>query len=111
MKNQAIVDALRTVSHTGISGSYAAVGGPQQHAARIICFTNTTDADVIFSMDGSTDQLIVTAGGFKLFDISTNHRPTGQDDYCFSVGIQWYVKEVASVSKGSVYIEIVYAQE
>jgi hypothetical protein len=61
-------------------------------------------------MDGVTDQLIVTAGGFKLFDITTNHRPVNQDDFCFSNGTQWYVKQTAGPSSGSVYIEVIYAQ-
>ena len=108
--NRAILDVLRTLAFGSISGTYTAVGSPQAYQARIICFTNTTDADMIFSMDGTTDQLIVPAGGFKLFDITTNHRPVNQDDFCFSNGTQWYVKQASSPSKGSVYIEIVYAQ-
>lgn len=108
--NKAMVDEIRTVPFGGISGSYAAVGGPQAYQARIICFTNTTNADVYFSMDGSTDQLIVSAGGFKLFDVTTNHRPVNQDDFAFANGTQWYVKQIAAPSSGAVYIEIVYAQ-
>ncbi len=108
--NQAKVDALRTLAFGGISGSYAVVGTPQSYPARIICFTNTTNADVIFSMNGTTDQLIVPAGSFKLFDITTNHRPVGQDDFCFATGTQWYVKQVSAPTSGSVYLEIVYAQ-
>lgn len=108
--NRAKLDTLRTLAYTGTSGSYAAVGSAQAYPARIICFTNTTDADMIFSMDGSTNQLIVAAGGFKLFDITTNHRPVNQDDFCFSNGTQWYVKQGAVPTKGAVYIEIVYAQ-
>jgi len=108
--NKAKVDTLRTLAYTSISGTYAAVGPAQSYPARIICFTNTTDADMIFSMDGTTDQLIVAAGGFKLFDITTNHRPVNQDDFCFSNGTQWYVKQNSSTTKGAVYIEIVYAQ-
>jgi hypothetical protein len=108
--NKAQVDALRTVSYTGISGTFVAVGPPQSYQARIICFTNTTNEDVIFSMDGTTDQLIVPAGGFKLFDITTNHRPVNQDDFCFANGTQWYVMAAITPTSGSVYIEIIYAQ-
>jgi hypothetical protein len=61
-------------------------------------------------MDPSRDELIVAAGGFKLFDITTNHRPINQDDFCFAIGTQWYVRQAAAPTKGSVYIEIVYAQ-
>jgi len=103
-------DEIRTVAFGGISGTYAPVGSPQAFQARIICFTNTTNADVFFSMDGSTNQLIVPAGSFKLFDITTNHRPVNQDDFVFANGTQWYVKQVSAPTSGSVYLEIVYAQ-
>ena len=110
--NKAVLDTLRTISYTSISSSFAVVGSSQLYPSRLICFTNTTDVNVIFSMDGATNQVIVPAGGFKLFDITTNHRPINQDDFCFATGTQWYVKEEsASPSKGAVYIEIVYAQQ
>jgi len=107
---KAQVDTLRTLAFGSITGSFTAVGGPFDFQARIICFTNTTNEDVIFSMDGATDQLIVPAGSFKLFDITTNHKPVNQDDFVFAIGTQWYVKYSASPSSGAVYIEVVYAQ-
>jgi hypothetical protein len=109
--NKAQVDVLRTVGFAGVSGTFATVGAPFSFQARIICFTNTTNDDVIFSMDGVTDELIVPAGSFKLFDITMNHRPVNMDDFCFAIGTQWYVR-AASVTptSGSVYIEVVYAQ-
>src|SRR5215469_14372894 len=100
--SQAQVDTLRTVAHGSITGSYAAVGSAFSFPARIICITNTTNQDMLFSTDGSTDQLIVPAGSFKLFDITTNHRPINQDDFCFAIGTQWYVKYTSSPSSGSV---------
>lgn len=110
MSNIANIEALRSLAYTGVSGSYAVVGTPAVYPTRIICFTNTTDADMIFSKDGATNQLIVAAGGFKLFDITANHRPVNQDDFCFSTGTQWYVKQNSAPTKGAVYIEMIYAQ-
>ena len=107
---QAKVDTLRTVANGSVTGTYAAVGSPFAYPARIICFTNTTNEDMLFSMDGTTDQLIVPAGSFKLFDITTNHRPVNQDDFCFANGTQWYVKYAAAPNTGAIYIEVVYAQ-
>lgn len=109
--NKAEIDVLRTLGFADIDSTFVAVGSPQDFQARIICFTNTTPEDVVFSMDGDTDQLIVPAGSFKLFDITTNHRPVNQDDFSFAIGTQWYVKYASdSPASGSVYIEIVYAQ-
>lgn len=107
---KAYVDTLRTLANGGIGASYAVVGAAFTYQARIICFTNTTNSDVLFSMDGVTDHLIVPAGSFKLFDITMNHRPVNMDDFCFAIGTQWYVKYVSAPSSGSVYIEVVYAQ-
>lgn len=108
--NKAQVDALRTVAYTSVTGSYTAVGSPFAYQARIICFTNTTDKDMLFSMNGSTDQLIVPTGSFKLFDITTNHKPVNQDDFVFAIGTQWYVKYAAAPGSGAIYLEVVYAQ-
>lgn len=109
--NKAEVDALRTLAFGSISGTYTAVGGPFGYQARIICFTNLTDANVLFTTDVTKDEVIVAAGGFKLFDVTINHRPVNQDDFCFGIGTQWYVKqETTGPSSGSVYIEVVYAQ-
>jgi hypothetical protein len=108
--NRAQVDVLRTLAFGSITGSYTAVGGPFAYQARIICFTNTTNEDVLFSMDGSTNQLVVPAGSFKLFDVTMNHRPVNMDDFCFAIGTQWYVKYASSPSSGAIYIEVVYAQ-
>ena len=108
--NKAQVDTLRTLAFGGIGATFAPVDSAFAYQARIICFTNTTNQDVIFSMDGSTDQLIVPAGSFKLFDITMNHRPVNMDDFCFAIGTQWYVRYTAAPASGAVYIEVVYAQ-
>jgi hypothetical protein len=108
--NKAQVDVLRTLAFGSVGATYTAVGAPFAYQARIICFTNTTNEDVIFSMNGTIDQLIVPAGSFKLFDITMNHRPVNMDDFCFPIGTQWYVRYVTSPSSGAVYIEVVYAQ-
>lgn len=111
MKSQAELEPLRSLAFGSISGTYAVVGTPFDFPSRIICFTNGTEGDMLFSRDGSTDELFVAAGSFKLFDLSTNHRPTNQDDFVFEVGTQWYVKQLEAPVSGSVYIETVHARE
>ncbi len=103
-------DPLRSAAFGAITGAYTALGTPQAYPARIIKFTNTTDQDMLISNDGSTDKDVVTAGGFVLYDITTNHRPVNQDDFCFPVGTQWSIKYVAAPSKGAVYLSIIHAQ-
>lgn len=99
------IDALRTLSHTGISGSYAAVGTPFTFPARLIVFTNNTDGDMIFSIDGVTDQIFVASASFILFDLQTN-RLNQQQQWVLPIGTQWYVKQSTAPTKNSVYIAI-----
>lgn len=109
-KQQAELEPIRSLAFGGISGSYATVGTPTSNPTRLICFTNNTDGDMFFSRDGTTDELFVAAGSFKLFDVSTNHRPVNQDDLVFRSGTQWYVKQSTAPSEGSVYIEVLYTE-
>ena len=109
-KQRAEIEPVRSLAFGSISASYATVGTPFVHASRIICFSNNTQGDVFFSRDGSTDELFVASGSFKLFDISTNHRAANQSDLVFVKGTQWYVKQITAPTSGSVYIETIYVQ-
>lgn len=93
------------VAFGGISGTYATLGSALTSHARIICFTNSTNADVYISADGVNNHLRLAAGSFKLFDFSTNRI---QDDGLFvELGTQFYVKQVSAPSSGSVWIEVI----
>lgn len=109
MTQRAQLEALRSLAFGSISGTYSTIGSVLANPCRLICFTNNTDGDLLFSRDGSTDELFVAAGSFKLFDVSTNHRPVNQDDLVFETGTQWYVKQSTAPTEGSVYIEVLYA--
>lgn len=109
MKQRAQLEALRSLAFGGISGTYAAVGTAFANPVRLICITNNTEGDMLFSRDASTDELFIPAGSFKLFDISTNHRAVNQDDLVFEIGTQFYVKQDTAPVSGSVYIEVLYA--
>jgi uncharacterized membrane protein len=108
---KAMPDTLRTLAFGSVGATFSAVGPSFAFQSRIICFTNTTNEDVIFSINGTVDQLIVPAGSFKLFDITMNHRPVNMDDFVFAIGTQWYVRYAsAAPTSGAVYIEVIYAQ-
>jgi hypothetical protein len=104
-------DTLRTITYTGISGTYAAVGTPFAFNARIICFTNDTQGDMIFSTDSTNTagQIFVPAGSFKLYDLTANLVPNKDDSFVIAVGTQFYVKQSSAPVAGAVYIENVYA--
>lgn len=112
MKSRAQLEPLRTLAFGSISATYAAVGTPFANPSRLICFTNNTDGDLIFSRDPAlvAGEIFIASGGFKLFDIATNARRVNQDDLVFEVGTQWYVKQVTAPTEGDVYIETLYSE-
>lgn len=106
-------DTLRSLAFGGISGSYAPVGTPFAQPARIICFTNRTQGDVIFSTDNTnvSGQILVPAGSFKLYDLTANLVPGKDDGFFVAEGTQFYVKQVAAPVSGAVYIENIYSAQ
>jgi len=109
MSNVAVLDNLRTLAFGSISGNYAAVGTPISSPARLICFTNDTDADMFFSDDGVNNKLFVAKGSYKLFDITTNR--DAYDSYmALRAGTQFYVKQSSAPGSGAVYIEVIYGE-
>ena len=100
----AIIDTLRSLGSGSISGTYAAVGSAFTSPVRIICITNNTDGDMLFTTDVTKDMLFIPKGSFKLFDLTTN----GIGSYfVLRVGTQFYVKQSTAPTTGSVYIEVI----
>ncbi len=104
-------DTLRSLGFASISAAYAAVGTPLDVNARIICFTNSTQGDMIFSTDNTnaTGQILVPAGSFKLYDFTANLVSGKDDTFVLAKETQFYVKQSSAPVSGSVYIELVYA--
>lgn len=100
-------DEIRTLAFGSISTSYAAFGTAFSHSVRLVCITNNTDGDMLFSTDGITDMLFIPAGSFKLFDLNTNRLNVDQM-WVLPERTQFYVKYVTAPSKNSVYLEAVY---
>lgn len=90
-----------------ITNSYVAFGAPMPGHARIVCFTNSTNTDILISSDGTTDNLRLAANSFKLFDFSTNRI---QDDGLFvQKGDQFFIKYVSAPASGAAWIEVITA--
>jgi hypothetical protein len=103
-------DTLRSLAFGSISGTYAAVGSPLTVEPRIICFSNSTQGDMIISVDNtnSSGNLFVAAGGFKLFDFTANLVSGKDDNFVLPIGTQFYVKQITAPVSGAFYIDIVY---
>lgn len=104
-------DTLRSLAFGSISGTYAAVGSALTVNPRIMCITNKTQGDMIFSVDSTNadGNLFVPAGTFKLFDLTANLVPGKDDNFVIAEGTQFYVKQVTAPTSGAVYLEFIYA--
>ncbi len=104
-------DTLRSLGFASISAVYAAVGSALTVNPRIMCITNKTQGDMIFSVDSSNaaGNIFVAAGSFKLFDLTANLVPGKDDSFVIVEGTQFYVKQVTAPVSGDVYIEFLYA--
>lgn len=102
-------DNLRSLGFASISGTYAKVGTKLLHPVRLICFTNDTDGDMIFSDDGVNDKIFVVAGSFKLFDLTTN-KLNATKEWVIPVNTQFSVKESSPATSGAVYIECLWGE-
>ena len=105
---RAEIDAVRELAFGSISGSFTAVGTPLTQHARVVIFTNSSNAEIYISTDGTTNNLRLASNSFKLIDFSTNKI---RDDGLFvSIGTQFYTKQVSGApSSGAVWIEVIYA--
>jgi hypothetical protein len=74
------IETLRSLIFSSISGTYfAIVNVATQNPVRVMCFTNLTNSNLFVAIsptlpasDGTADDLIVPANGFKLVDVTTN---------------------------------------
>lgn len=99
-------ETLRSIAFGSISGSYAAIGGALANPSRILKITNTTDADMIISYDGTNNHEIVPTASAVVFDFCSNQ--TFQNGAFLAEGTIIYVKQVSAPSKGSVYVSTYY---
>lgn len=108
------VDNLRFLS--GLTTTYQKLGTPIAHAMRLSCLSNTSSTDIILAItngstpasDQSADQLYVAAGGFKLFDITSNKVNQGPSVFCLLPGQQIWARN--SDYATGIFLELIYGQ-
>jgi len=108
MVARAFIDEIRTIGFAGISGAYATIGTPLDYPVRLVCFSNNTMGDLLFTDDITKDKIFVKSGSFKLFDVQSNINPQFDDKYVLPIGTQFYVKQLTAPTSGDVYIEVLY---
>lgn len=102
-------EPIRSIAFGSISGTYAAIGTALPNPSRLIRIINTTNADVLISTDGTTNNDIIPAGGFVLYDIMSN-KSDSAGLFVLDQGSRIYVKQASGApTSGNVYLVSIYA--
>jgi len=100
-------EALREAAFGTLTNTLAAIGTATTHIGRIVKFTNNTDQDVYFSLDGVNNHFRLPSLSFVLLDCSTNG--TKLDNFFIPEGQVFYVRYVTvAPATGWVSVEYVY---
>ena len=105
---EARVDQLRSLPFGSLTTSYQPLGLPLSHLWREWKITNLTNGNLLISFDGTSDNMIVPANSFTLYDISTNTNQDASSAMTMSIGTQFLVKYSTAPTSGSVYLEGIY---
>lgn len=111
------VDNLRSLAFGSVSGTYAKLGTAFTHRMRVVKITNNTNGDMFLAFtsgntplsDATQDNVFVPAGGFTLYDFTSNSESSGSP-FVFEIGTQVWVRQSSAPTSGSVYIECVYGK-
>lgn len=110
MSSQVIrVDGLRTLAAGSITGTYTAIGTPFGHLIRLLKVVNNTNADIIISYDGVTDNDFIPAASFYLYDGNTN-KNLPDSRYVFQINTTMYARSTGSPSTGAIYVVALFGQ-
>jgi len=96
-------DAYQSIAFGSLSGTYTAFANPINHNYRILDFENTTNADVSISFDGTTNNLYLPAGSYRLYDLGINGMVTSKNTVV-------YAKTAGTPTSGAVYVTGWYQQ-
>lgn len=98
--------AERQKNSTAFTGAYQKLGGPLLFASPLMKFVNNSNVDVFVSWDGVTDNDIIPAGGFALYDFSSD---AGTIRGLFAPkNTQFWVKGAATATNSGIFYLVVF---
>lgn len=101
-------ETLRSVGFAGIGAGYLAVGSATADYTRLFSVFNSTDVDVLVSLDGVTDHFRIATNSGQVFDLTANK--VRDDGLFLKEGTIFYVKHAGvAPTKGNVWIQVMYA--
>lgn len=110
MSSQVIrVDGLRSLAAGSITSTFLPIGTAFGHLVRLLKVVNNTNADIIISYDGTTDNDFVPASSFYLYDGNTN-KNLPDSRYVFQINTTVYARSTGSPSTGAIYVVCLFGQ-
>lgn len=101
-------EEVKSLAFGSIGAAYAAVGDKLTNPARMVMIQNFTDANLMFSFDGSVDHLPLKSESSFVFDLTANKSTDG--GFFLEVGTGISVKRIGTPTSGSVYISVFYGK-
>jgi hypothetical protein len=108
MSARIFFEPIKTLGFAGIGVAYAAVGAATTHKIRTICITNNTEGNLYFTTNTAQDEIFVSKGTAKIYDLQSNINPKKDDKAVLPIGTQFSVKQITAPVSGAVYIECIY---
>lgn len=114
------IETIRSLLFSSISTTYfKIVNVATENPSRLICFTNLTNSNLFITItsgntpasDGTEDQIILPANGYKILDIMTNHYPQEGAPMELPKGSYFWARTATGSSdptSGFVYVEVYY---
>jgi hypothetical protein len=108
------LDTLRYIAGSGLTTTYQKFGSSLAFPMRLSCLSCNYTTDILIAItngstpasDGTADKMYVPAGGFKLFDLTTNKVDQQQSVFCIQAGQQLWIR--TSPNAPGVYAEFIY---
>lgn len=109
MSIQAISEELREIEASTITTDFKLIGSTFSNQSRMLYIQNLTDKELRFSFDGTTENFVLPAYGYKSYDIQANAEPNSRffmkDTY--GVYVKYKAPVTAPTAGGHVYIDTI----
>lgn len=104
-------DPIRSIAFASVTSGYTALGTAFTHSMRVLHFVNDTNGNVMISFDGVTDNVVLLAESFSLYDLTSDQDEN--ESFRYQKGTQIYVKYLTAPTgpaTGAVYLISVYGK-
>ena len=100
-------ETIRESAASTFDGTFQTLGSAITRPARLIKLVNNTDQDLDFSFNGTDQHDFVPAGGFSLYDFTSNRV---LERFEMQAITQVYVRSAGGAGTGDVYLIVIGAQ-